>query len=154
MPLQRVVERDSLADQALAVIDQQPQVELGTFQLRSRQGIQAFAQRRPGDRDRVDAVGLPAPASAPACIGHQLRGDAQDSLAAADQKPLKGPRDVPAVLDRPDSLALQAARPDQQRGEALGADLNRLLTHQLARRGRDRGDRVRALVCVRTEHDH
>ena len=43
MPLQRVVERDALADQALAVIDQQPQVELGAFQLRRRQGIQPFA---------------------------------------------------------------------------------------------------------------
>ena len=51
MPLQRVVERDALADQALAVIDEQPQVELGAVQLRRRQGIQAFAQRRPGDRD-------------------------------------------------------------------------------------------------------
>ena len=60
MPLQRVVERDALADQPLAVIDEQPQIELGTVQLRGRQRIQAFAQRRPGDRERVDAVGLPA----------------------------------------------------------------------------------------------
>ena len=64
MPLQRVVERDALADQPLAVIDEQPQVELGAVQLRGRQRIQALAQRRPGDRDRVDAVGLPALASA------------------------------------------------------------------------------------------
>jgi hypothetical protein len=102
----------------------------------------------------VDAVGLPAVASAPSRVGHQPGRDAQDSLAAADQKPLKGPGDVPAVLDRPDPLALQAARPDQQRGEAFGADLDGLLTHQLTRRRRDRGDRVRALVGVRTEHDH
>ena len=146
MPLQRVVERDALADQPLAVIDQQPQIQLGTFQLRGRQRIQAFAQRRPGDRDRVDAVGLPAPASAPTRVGHQPRRDAQNPLAAADQKPLKGPRDVPAVLDRPDPLALQAARPDEQRGEALGADLDRLLTHQLARR-RQRPRRSCASAC-------
>jgi hypothetical protein len=31
MPLQRVVEPDALTDQPLAVIDQQPQVELGPF---------------------------------------------------------------------------------------------------------------------------
>jgi hypothetical protein len=154
MPLQRVVERDALADQPLAVIDEQPQVELAAVELRGRQRIQAFAQRRPGDRDRVDAVGLPAPASAPSRVGHQLRGDPQDPLAAADQKPLEGPRDVPAVLDRPDPLALQAARPDQQRGKALGADPDRLLIHQLARCRCDRGDRVRALVGVRTKHDH
>ena len=41
---------------------------------------------------------------------------------------------MPAILDRPDPLALQAARPDQQRGKALGADLDRLLAHQLAGR--------------------
>ena len=64
MPLQRVVERDALADQALAMVDEQPQIELGPVQLRRRQGIQAFAQRRPRDRDRVDAVGLAAPARA------------------------------------------------------------------------------------------
>ena len=65
MPLQRVIQRHALADQPLAVVDQQPQIQLGTFQLRGRQRIQAFAQRRPGDRDRVDAVGLPALAGAP-----------------------------------------------------------------------------------------
>ena len=64
MPLQRVVERNALADEALAVIDQQPQIEFGAVQLRGRQRVQAFAQRRAGDRERVDAVGLPAPASA------------------------------------------------------------------------------------------
>jgi hypothetical protein len=63
MPLQRVVERNALADETLAMVNEQPQVEVGALQLRGRQGIQAFAQRRPRDRDRIDAVGLPAPAS-------------------------------------------------------------------------------------------
>jgi hypothetical protein len=89
--LQRVIQRDALADQPLAMVDEQPQIELGPFQLRRRQSIEALAQRRPGDRDRVDAVGLPAPASAPARGGHQLRSDAQHPLATADQKPLKRP---------------------------------------------------------------
>jgi hypothetical protein len=106
VPLQRVIQRDALADQPLAVIDQQPQVQLRALQLRGRQRIQALAQRRPGNRDGVDAVGLPAVAGAPSRVGHQPGRDAQDSLAAADQKPLKGPRDMPAVLDRPDPLAL------------------------------------------------
>jgi hypothetical protein len=35
MPLHRVVEPDALADQALAVIDEQPHVELGPVQLRN-----------------------------------------------------------------------------------------------------------------------
>jgi hypothetical protein len=56
MPLQRVVERHAGPDQSLAMIDQQPQVELGPVQVRRRQRVQAFAQRRSRDRKRIDAV--------------------------------------------------------------------------------------------------
>jgi hypothetical protein len=68
MPLQRVVERDALVDEALAIVHEQPQIEFGAVKRRRRQGVQAFAQRRPRDRDRVDAVGLPAPACAPTLV--------------------------------------------------------------------------------------
>ena len=61
---------------------------------------------------------------------------------------------MPAVLQRPHPFAAEPARPEHQRSEALRADLDRLLAHQLAGGRRDRGDRVRALVGVRTEHDH
>ena len=49
MPLHRVVERDALADEALAMVYQQPQIELLAVEVRRRQGIQAFAQRCPRD---------------------------------------------------------------------------------------------------------
>ena len=45
VPLQRVIEPDALADQALAVIDQQPHVELGPVELRD-----AAASPRPSRR--------------------------------------------------------------------------------------------------------
>jgi hypothetical protein len=151
---QRVVERNALADQPLAAVNEQPQIELWALQLRRRQDFQALAQRRPRDRDRVDAVGLPAPASAAPRVGHQLRRHAHHALAAFDQKPLQGARHGPAVLQRPDPFAAQLARPDDKRGEALGADLDRPLAYQFAGSRRHRGDRVRALVGVRTEHDH
>jgi hypothetical protein len=61
---------------------------------------------------------------------------------------------MPAVLQRPHPFAAELARPDHKRSEALGADLDRPLAHQFARRRRNSGDRVRALVGVRTEHDH
>src|SRR3954468_12310308 len=51
VPLQRVVEAHALADQTLAMIDQQPQVELGPGKLRDRQRAEAFPERRAGDRD-------------------------------------------------------------------------------------------------------
>jgi hypothetical protein len=41
MPLQRVVERNALADEAFAMVNEQPQIELGALQLRRWQGIQA-----------------------------------------------------------------------------------------------------------------
>jgi hypothetical protein len=34
MPLQRAVERDALADEAFAVVDEQPQIELGPIEVR------------------------------------------------------------------------------------------------------------------------
>ena len=130
------------------MVDEQPQIEFGALQLRRRQGVQAFAQRRPRDRDRVDAVGLPAPASAATRVGHQLRRHAQDALAAFDQKPLKGARDMPAVLQRPHPFAAELARPDHKRGEALGADLDRLLAQQFAgRRRRPRRSCASACGC-------
>ena len=103
---------------------------------------------------RVDRIGLAALTSALASAGGQVRRDPQHPLAAADQKPLQRPRDVPAVLKRPHPLAIKAARPPQQRIEPAPADLDGLLAQQLAGRGRDSGDRVRTLVSVRAKHDH
>jgi len=60
--LQRVVDRHPLTDEALAVIDQEPHVEFGPVQVRCRERVEAFAQRRSGDRERVDAVRLAAAA--------------------------------------------------------------------------------------------
>jgi len=86
--------------------------------------------------------------------GHQVGRDAQHPLAALDQEPLEGPGHVPAVLQRPDALIVELARPRQQRAEPRAADLDRALAHQLAGRRADAGDRVRALVGVRAEHNH
>ena len=60
VPLQRVVERDARADQPLAVVDQQPDVELRAGQRRRRQRLDARRQRGARDRERVDPIGLAA----------------------------------------------------------------------------------------------
>ncbi len=101
-----VIEPDSLTDQPLAVIDQQPQIQLGSLQLRRRQGGQAFAHRRSGDGDRVDAVGLPALTAAAPCAGHQPGRDTHNTFPALDQESLKRSRHMPAVLEPPDPLAI------------------------------------------------
>jgi hypothetical protein len=91
VPLQRVVGRDALTDQPLAVVDQQPQVELGSFQLRGRQLVEPLAQRRPSDGDRVDAVRFAALAATAPRLGHQPRRDPQNPLSALDEEALKRP---------------------------------------------------------------
>ena len=63
MPQQRAVELDAVADQALAVVDEQPQIELGPVQLRGREGLQALLQRGAGNVERVDRVRLAAATS-------------------------------------------------------------------------------------------
>ena len=121
MPQQRAVELDAVADQPLAVIDQQPQIELGPVELRGRERVQALLQRGAGDVERVDRVGLAALAGALARLGRQVRRDPQHPLAALDQKPLQRPRHVPAVLERPHALLVESARPLQQRRRTRGA---------------------------------
>lgn len=51
-------------------------------------------------------------------------------------------RCLPAVLERPDALTIQPARPDQQRAESADADLDRSLAEKLPRRRAHRGDCV------------
>jgi hypothetical protein len=78
---------DAVADQALAVIDEQPQVELGPIKVCGREGLQPFLQRGASDVERVDRIRLPALPGALSRIRRQLRRDPQHALAALDQEP-------------------------------------------------------------------
>ena len=154
MPLQRVVERDALTDQALAVVDQQPQVELGPVQLRGRQ------RRRCPSRNAARATAIASMLS----DLPRSRPPRRRRPSACRDPHTRSPRAIKNRSKEPDTCRqsssaqtrspLQPARPDQQRREPARADLDRLLAQQLAGRRSDRGDRVRALVRVRTEHDH
>src|SRR3954463_1598722 len=154
MPQQRVIELDAMTDQPFAVVDQQPQVEFRSVQVRGREGLKALLHRGAGDDERVDRIRLAALTGALACIRGQVRRDPQHPLAALDQESLQRSGDVPAVLERPHAVAVEAARPPQQRAEPAPADLDGLLAEQLAGRGRHGGHRVRTLVRVRAKHDH
>ena len=76
------------------------------------------------------------------------------SAPRGHEEALEGPRGVPAVLERPDPLAAQPARPVERRCEPALTDPDELVAQQLSRFARNRGKRVRVLVHVRTEHDH
>ncbi len=90
VPEQIVVERGAHPDKPLAVIDQQPDVELDAGQLGRREPLDALAQRRAGDGERVDAVGLAAITSGAALAGHQPGRDPDDAFAVDEQEPLEG----------------------------------------------------------------
>src|SRR5215217_4125329 len=127
MPLQRVVELDAMAQESLAVVDEQPQIELGAVQVGGREGVQALLQRGSSDVERIDRIRLAAPAGTPASTRRQVRRDPQHPLAALDQKALQRAGNVSAVLKRPHPLAIKAARPPQQSPESAPADHNGLL---------------------------
>ena len=93
MPLQRVVERDALADQPLAVIDQQPQVELGPVQLRGR----AASSRPSRSAARATATAsmlsdLPRSRPARRASAISLVGTRNTRSPRRDQKPLERAR--------------------------------------------------------------
>src|SRR4051794_21115005 len=125
MPQQRVVELDAMTDQPFAVIDQQPQVEFRSVQVRGREGPKALLHHGAGDVERVQRIRLAPLTGAPACIRGQVRRDPQHPLAALDQESLQRSGDVPAVLERPHAVAVEAARPPQQHAEPMPAEPGR-----------------------------
>src|ERR1700756_3141152 len=114
MPAQVVDQRGALADQAFAVINQQTNLELDTGQPRGRQTVRTLGERRPGNSDRVDAVGLATLTHGAPRAGHHLRGDTNHRLAASDEKPLQTARDMPTVFDGPDPVGVFSPGPEQQ----------------------------------------
>jgi hypothetical protein len=80
-----------------------------------------FAQRRPGDRRRVDRVGLAQGTHGVAGAGHQPRWDPHDPLPGGQQVAFQSPGDMAAVLHRPQPLLWPAlACPTEQLGMAEG----------------------------------
>jgi hypothetical protein len=133
-----------LADQVLAVVDQQPQLTARAHE--PGRGQVGLADRGARDRQRVDRV-RPAPAAGrPARPGHQLRRHPHDPLAAADQKALQPTRDLAAILKRETTLAGELAGPLEQAGMAVLIAPDRQLAEQLARAPVDRRRRVSLLV--------
>jgi hypothetical protein len=70
VPEQVVIDRGAHANQAFAVIDQQPDRELDAGRLRDRQPIDTFPGRGAGNGECVDAIGLAAITAAAALAGH------------------------------------------------------------------------------------
>ena len=154
MPAQVVDQACARRDQALAVVDEQPDVELDPRRAWRQAARPAFLDRSARDRDRVDHIGLAALTPRVACAGGQLRWDAHDPLAAGKQEPLECARDVAAVLERPHALAAESTRPPQQVLKRAALRAHREVRKHPSGRLIERRDRMRGLVCVRPNHDH
>jgi hypothetical protein len=152
VPAQPVLDPGPLADEVLAVVDEQPQLPARSLELSG--GQLGLADRRARDRQRVDRVRLAPAAGRAARAGHQLRRHPHHRLAAADQKALQPTRDLAAVLKRETALATELPGPLEQAGMALLIAPDRQLAEQLAGLAVDRRRCVGLLVWVHPDHDH
>src|SRR5918995_3500229 len=99
MPADPALDAGSLADEVVAMVDQQP--HLARRAAESGGGQIRFAPRRAGDRERVDRVGLAGLTGAATDAGHHLRRYPNDPLAGAHEVGLQRAREMPAILQRP-----------------------------------------------------
>ena len=83
MPAQSVLSARPLGDEVLAVVDQEAHLTVGPVEGRDRQV--RFAERRSGDRERVDRIALAGLAARAASAGHELGRDPDDGLAGDEQ---------------------------------------------------------------------
>jgi hypothetical protein len=154
MPAQPIHSPGALGDQIASVIEQQPDLHRLLVQIRDRELLDAVLDDRASDRQRVDLIRLARLALALARGAHPVRRYPHDPLAYGQQRLLEPARDVPAVLKRPHALPIQAPSPPD-RGQ-----MPRLVSLDLAAAANPTGppihrrQGVRALVRVRTDHDH
>ena len=154
MPPQSILDASPFGHQIVAVIGQQADLHRVLVQIRNREAVDPVLDDGASDGQRVDLIRLaslplPAPRSA-----HPMRRHANDPLARGQQRLLEPARDMPAVLDRPHPLLVEASRPTQ-RGQmprflsldlALAVDPARAIVHSR--------QHMCALVRVRADHDH
>ena len=154
MPPQPIDGAGAIGDQVFAMIRDQADLHRLLVQVGDRKLLDTVTYDRAGDRQRIDLVRLARLALALARGAHPMRRHPHDPLAGGHQRLLKAPRHVPAILDRPHAIVIQAARPANrgQMPRIIGIDLP--ATADLAGSLVDGRQRVRPLVRVRPDHDH
>jgi hypothetical protein len=111
VPAQPLLGSPPLVDAIVTMMNQQ--LELTVHQLLGLRPWQIrLAQRRPGDRERVDRVRFAARPTGRAFRHRQLRRDPRQLLAQAEQLPVQPGRQKRAVLQRPQSPSERPANGD------------------------------------------
>jgi hypothetical protein len=89
VPPQSVDQPHALADELAAVVVEHPDLVCLLVEERDWQRVDALSERGPGDRGRVDRVGLPRLACRPPRGLGQARRDADHAIAAGEQLALQ-----------------------------------------------------------------
>ena len=100
MPAQPLLAAGSLRNEVLAVVDQQLDLPVDAL-VRPRPREAGLPERGAGNRERVDRVGLSAPAAGTPLRHRQLRRHPHQLLATLEQLPFEPARQLAAVLEGP-----------------------------------------------------
>jgi hypothetical protein len=143
-----------LSYEVRAMVDEQPDLHCPLVQERSRETLHSLPQHSTSDRASVDLIRLPRLALPTTGLTHHLRGNPHHTLTSSDQRLLQAPGEVPAVLDRPHPFLAELPGPAQTSPvpNLISPDLD--LPSQHASGAVDCGQRMRALVDIRSDHDH
>ena len=154
MPPQPILIARAFSDEVLAMVEQKLDLQAAGVKSRARK---LSIPSRTAARATLSASmssDLPRSPATPARTRHQLRSDADDPLAAAQEKPLKASGHVPAVLDRKRTVVAERSGPDDELIMAVVAGLDRLGRDHLSSRRCDGYCCVAALVWIDPDHDH
>jgi hypothetical protein len=107
VPPQPVREAAAFADDLVAVVVEDSDIERLLVQVRDRERVDPFSERGAGDRGRVDRIGLSRLAHRLAgCLG-QARRNPDDSVTAGEKPAFQPAGHVPTVLDCPHPLGVE-----------------------------------------------
>ncbi len=106
MPPKPVLDTGPLSNEIVTVIADQPDLHRPLVEIRGREAVNTILDHRSRDRERIDLIRLPRLTLPAPRDAHPVRRDPNHSLPGRDQRLLKAPGDLPAVLDRPHPLRI------------------------------------------------
>ena len=115
MPAQPVHRPRALGDKLASVIAEETDLHRPLNQIRDREPLDTVTYDRSRDRERIDLVRLPRLALALPGATHPTRRHPDDPLTDGQQRPLKAPGHMPAIVDRPHPVLIHATSPPNRR---------------------------------------
>jgi hypothetical protein len=144
--------RGALFDESFSSLDEQ--LQLARYRIVLGHLADRVRAARPGNRGRVDRIGLASSAREGTGTGHQVRRNANDTLTRVDQLLLESARDVADIFDTPRQIRPESGQRPPQRGRVANRRGRYGLLAQFASAAVDRNARVRLLMRVNADNNH